>query len=299
MKFTKPATTFRQQLKILSDRGLTIENPDRAEHYLSHLNYYRLGAYWLPFEADHETHQFRPDASFDQVLNLYIFDRELRLLVMDAIERIEVSVRTRWAYHLAHTHGPHAYLDPALFKDARKYTQGLDALRNEIERSHEVFVKHYQNKYSDPELPPIWAIVEVLSLGQLSRWYSNLKHRPDRKAIAGCYGLDEKVLRSLLHHIAVIRNYCAHHARLWNRTLPFPLRLPTNPPGLADSINPDQPRRIYNTLTLLAALMDKANPEHHWKTRLSTLLETHQPIDTTAMGFPHDWKARPIWKLEP
>ena len=119
--------------------NLTIENPDRAEHYLSHLNYYRLGAYWLPFEADHETHQFRPDASFDQVLNLYIFDRELRLLVMDAIERIEVSVRTRWAYHLAHTHGPHAYLDPALFKETCESAlwDAFQALKDDVYQSME------------------------------------------------------------------------------------------------------------------------------------------------------------------
>ena len=102
MKFNKPPKTFEEQVDLLIQRGMTI--PDRAEalHYLKHLNYYRLRAYWLPFEKNHANHAFKPGTSFSEVLNLYVFDRELRLLVMDAIERIEVSIRTGWAYYLSH-----------------------------------------------------------------------------------------------------------------------------------------------------------------------------------------------------
>lgn len=296
MQFNKPATSFQQQIERLQERGLEITDPGAAEHYLSHLNYYRLGAYWLPFEADHNTHQFKDNIQFEQVLDLYVFDRELRLLIMDAIERIEISMRTRWAYHLAHTYGAHAYMDNTLFHKRDIYQRGMDSLQKELRRSHEVFVRHYQEKYAEPELPPIWAIVEVISLGQLSRWYSNLKRRSDRRTIASCYQLDESVLRSFLHHIAVIRNFCAHHARLWNRVLPFPLKLADHPQAIAHSLNTDQPRRLYNTLTMLAALMDIVNPSHHWKTRLSELLTTHDDVDINAMGFPEDWQDRPIWK---
>ena len=105
--FNKPPTTYAQQLALLMQRGMCVDDADRAAFYLQHLNYYRLGAYWLPFEADHGSHRFVAGTSFDDVLNLYIFDRELRLLLLDAIERFEVSVRSLWAYHLAHEHGPH------------------------------------------------------------------------------------------------------------------------------------------------------------------------------------------------
>ena len=112
--FAKPATTHAQQVMLLRQRGMVIDDPAAAAFYLQHLNYYRLGAYWLPFEADHATHSFKPGTKFGDVLNLYVFDRELRLLVLDAIERVEVSVRSQWAYQLAHQHGPHAHLDAVL-----------------------------------------------------------------------------------------------------------------------------------------------------------------------------------------
>lgn len=114
VRFAKPATTFDEQIDLLIGRGMEIPDRDRARHYLAHLNYYRLGAYWLPFEADHATHRFRPGTRFEDVVGLYVFDRELRLLVMDAIERLEVSVRTQWAYHLAHAYDPHAHMEALL-----------------------------------------------------------------------------------------------------------------------------------------------------------------------------------------
>jgi len=175
MRFTKPPTTLEQQIHLLETRGMSIPDHNRACHYLAHLNYYRLGAYWLPFEADHSTHQFKTGTTFEDVLHLYIFDRELRLLVMDAIERIEVSVRTQWAYHLGHIYGAHAFLDKSIFNNGNQYQRCIKNLKEEIDRSQETFINHYRNKYDDLELPPIWAVVEVMSLGQLSKWVSNIK----------------------------------------------------------------------------------------------------------------------------
>lgn len=102
MQFNKSALTHDQQLDQLIQRGLACDDRAEALHYLGHLNYYRLAACWLPFEVDHASHVFKPGSRFVDVLNLYIFDRELRLLVLGAIERVEVSVRTGWAYTLAH-----------------------------------------------------------------------------------------------------------------------------------------------------------------------------------------------------
>ncbi|MBF0586079.1 Abi family protein [Prosthecochloris sp. N3] len=91
-----PPKIWSDQVALLETRGMVIEDRKQAEFYLQHLNYYRLCAYWLPFEANHSTHTFRPGTTFDAVLNLYIFDRQLRLHVLDAIERVEVSVRSNW-----------------------------------------------------------------------------------------------------------------------------------------------------------------------------------------------------------
>jgi abortive infection bacteriophage resistance protein len=111
MKFNKPPKTFEQQLELLIERGLIVDNKEDAISALADLNYYRLEAYWLPFEISRNPHKFIEGTRFDQVLDLYSFDRELRLHILDAIERIEISLRTRWAYYISHEYGAHAYLE--------------------------------------------------------------------------------------------------------------------------------------------------------------------------------------------
>jgi abortive infection bacteriophage resistance protein len=107
--------SFEQQIGRLIERGLHVEDKQSAAAYLRHINYYRLGTYWWSFIEDHKTHAFIAGATFNQVLNLYVFDRELRLLLIDAIERIEVSLRTQWAFHLSKTYGSHAHLNKEAF----------------------------------------------------------------------------------------------------------------------------------------------------------------------------------------
>ena len=210
--FNKPAKTFQEQVQLLQSRGMLIDNEQDAIFYLQHLNYYRLTAYWLPFELDHATHRFKPNTKFSDVLKAYVFDRELRLLLLDGIERIEVSVRSQWAYYLATLHSPHAHLDSTLFNH-RYWQRDLDALTTEVNRSQETFIQHLRTNYSEI-LTPVWAVCEVMSIGLLSRWYGNLEPYQTRSAIARVYQLDHTVLGSWIHHLAIVRNFCAHHSRV-------------------------------------------------------------------------------------
>jgi abortive infection bacteriophage resistance protein len=292
--FLKPATTYSQQIVQLQQRGMIIDDLSQAEFYLKHLNYYRLSAYWLSFEANHATHAFHPGVRFTNVLNLYIFDRELRLLVLDAIERMEVSVRSQWAYQLAHQHGAHAHLDVALALNANYWQTNLNKLTEEVKRSNETFIKHLQANYAEP-LPPVWAVCEVMSLGLLSHWYNNLNPMPTRRAIAAVYGVDEKVLESWLRHLSLVRNTCAHHSRLWNREFTITPRLPHNKPiGLAAQCRPGS-RKLYNSLVILLHCMDIIAPQHHWRKRLKDLLAQHT-VPVAMMGFPADWEQMVIWQ---
>ena len=95
--FTKPAKTFDEQCDLLIARGMRVPDKEKAVYYLSHISYYRLVAYWLPYETSRDPHQFAEGVCFDTVLSHYLFDRQLRLLLLDAIERFEVSFRTQWA----------------------------------------------------------------------------------------------------------------------------------------------------------------------------------------------------------
>ncbi|MEK6750168.1 MAG: Abi family protein [Pseudomonadota bacterium] len=297
MRFNKPPTTFEEQIDILVSRGMSIPDREHALHYLKHLNYYRLRGYWLPFEADTKNHRFKTGVTFDDALNLYVFDREMRLLLIDAIERIEVSLRTQWAYHLAHNHGAHAYLDVALSKNAGWHQANLESLNKELERSDEVFVGHYNNTYSHPKnSPPIWAVCEVMSLGVLSRWLKSLRPAKTRADIANTYFISDKVLESFVEHLSYVRNVCAHHSRLWNRRLTKTMELPrTKPKGMYQNFNPGQDRKLYNTLVMIAYFMDLISPHHHWKTRLKALISNHA-VDARAMGFPDNWQTLPIWR---
>jgi len=293
--YTKPALTIDQQIAQLRNRGMVISDTPLAEHYLSQINYYRLTAYWLPFESDHTTHAFQPGTRFEQVLDLYIFDRELRLLVLDTIERVEVAIRTQLAFQLGHRYGTHPHLNPALFKQAWDHTKNVSQLQKDTQQSKEAFIQHLLAKYAEP-LPPIWAAVEVMTLGQLSKWYANLKSGADRNLIAHVYDCDEINLVSFLHHLSIVRNLCAHHSRLWNREFTFTFKLPRQrPQALLSYFNPQEPRRIYNTLAMLLYLMNRIAPGHHWRQRFLDMLNRYH-IDPARMGFPDDWKTRGIWR---
>lgn len=299
MKFAKPALSLEDQIALLERRGMVISDRERAAHYLRHISYYRLRAYWLPFETEARVggdHAFAHGTSFEDVLALYVFDRRLRLFIIDAIERIEVSLRAGWAHHMALKYGPHGYLNSQLH-DSRHYQRTLDTLKEEIERSRDAFIIHYRNKYSDPQMPPVWMAAELMSLGQLSKWFAHLKFHADRKAIARPYGIDESVLRSFLHHLTNVRNICAHHGRLWNRQFTFTMKLPQSPASLKSALNSNAPRRLYNTLVLITRFMELIAPGTEWKRHVVELIDGYPQASPAAMGFPEDWRVRAMWKL--
>lgn len=304
MKFTKPALSVVEQVTLLRQRGMGFADEAAARHTLAHINYYRLRAYWLPFEAANAAgptavHAFVPGTQFEAALASYTFDQRLKLLLMDAVERVEIALRTRWAHELALRYGSHAYLNKAIFVDQARQAKCLQSLQDEVVRSQETFIKHYRASYSDPALPPIWAVCEVLTLGQLSQWLDNLKLRTDRQAIAQAFGFDEVVVCAFAHHLATVRNLCAHHSRVWNRKFTIKMKLPTRPATVAAWFNPAQDRKIYNTLLMLALLLERIFPDSSWPTRLVELVATMPAGTDQAMGFPAGWQSLPVWTATP
>ena len=295
MKFNKPHLTLEQQLTLLEDRGLIVSDRQQAKHYLGHLNYYRLSGYWFPFKQSPTTNQFRPNTSFEDILNLYQFDREFRLLAIDAIERIEVSVRSKWAYFFSEKYGAHAHLDSNLFKNFQAHQKAISTLEESVSKSKEPFIRHLDDNY-DETLPPLWALVEIMTFGQLSHWFGMLKRRSDKNAVARTYDMDEKNFVSILHHLTVVRNKCAHHSRLWNCEFTVIPKLPRDRPAIvANSLNQNQKRKIYNTLVIIIHLLDTISPNHHWKIKLLDLIARHN-IATSRMGFPNNFDSLPIWQ---
>lgn len=277
--------SVEEQITKLKARGMLFEDEEKAKKDLEHINYYRLSGYWLIFEKDHATHSFQEDVTFEKVMNIYIFDRELRILFLEAIERIEVSIRTRFAYTLSKKYGSHVHLMPEIFDCPIRYANTLLKLSNDIKRSREKCVLHFQNNYKEP-LPPIWSSIELMTLGQISNWFENIKHRKDRNEIAKYYHLDEKVLGSFLHHLTIIRNISAHHSRLWNTRISVDFILPTS---LSGKFNNARKRYLYNSIVMISYLLETIDEKNSWFDKVNGLIEKFG-IDNKNMGFKIDDK---------
>ena len=303
--YDKTPLSVSEQSQLLLDRGLICTDKARLERYLTSISYYRLSAYWLPFEQpasnglSRRNHQFVPGTTFDKILNLYIFDRKLRLLVMEAIERIEVSLRSQWSGSLAlKNNNSHAYMDPTLFKCARQHIRNLAKIDREFDNSGETFIQHYKDRYNSPPFPPIWAVVETMTLGTLSHWFKNTMDVPTKKDIMKAFNIPTiDVIESVFHALTPVRNVCAHHSRLWNRRFPisFP-QIKRFKESLVPESSPNhQAKHLYNYLVIIVILMQAISQNSSWKSRLIILLDDVTPNEHKAMGFPDDWQERKLW----
>ena len=296
MKYTKPPLTFPEQADLLLSRGLQADRDDLIQK-LQSVNYYRFSGYLYPFRQADDT--FRPGTTLEIVWSRYTFDRQLRLLIMDAIERVEVAIRTQLTYHFAHTCGPFAYLDPANFPGLKNedHVKWLGELSEEILRSKEPFVTHFREKYGDSHSDlPIWMVAEVMSFGKVLTMFRGVS--PDlQKKIANEYSIPDEVMRSWLLALNTIRNICAHHGRLWNRELGNKPKMPNirkypawhQPVAIGN-------KRVFGILTILHYLLIKISPLNFWHNRLITLLNSYPNIPKKDMGFPENWEQSPFWQ---
>lgn len=302
---SKPAKTYKEQIELLIGRGLAVKDIGFVEHCLAHHNYYRLSPYRFPFTVAGNADTFAPGATFEDIWNLYVFDRELRHLILEATKRVEISCRSRLAYELGHSLGPLSYVDSVNFQRPEIHAGTLARLKDELDRSKEVFVGHHKNNLG-MEWPPVWVIVEVASYGSVSSLLARVKDPKIRQAVASTYGLDETTFCSLFHHLSIVRNTAAHHSRLWNRKFAVKFKLPRKKPAhLWENFHHEpegerdkgqkQERHIYNTLVLLIHLMSCIAPQSDWSHRLYRHLLTLNPRLYPNMGFPDDWRQRPIW----
>ncbi len=300
-QYTKPSLSLDEQIAHLRDNGMRVDDEESARYWLTHVSYYRLSAYWLYFEfpKDRPGPRFRPGTTFAGVTALYDFDRKLRRLAMRGSEHIEVALRGSWAYQLGQLGNGHTYLDADLYEKRGEFHRNLSKLAGEVGWSKETYIKHYRETYDAPALPPVWMVAEMMSFGQLSRWFSNLRDRGLRNRIAQPLGLPETVLVPLIRHVTDIRNICAHHGRLWNRGFLQPPKLAQKPVMLHASLNTIgvlNPAKLYNGLTLIGHVVRTVAPESTWRTDLAAHLETHPEQDFTAMGAPENWRDRPMWQ---
>lgn len=303
MKYTKPALHFGQQADLLLTRGMSGDR-DLIVERLRSVSYYRLSGYAAPFRkqspSDPSTSlcEFRTGTTFEEVWHRYVFDRHLRLLAMDAIERIEVAVRSLLATHHAVAHGPFAYASDVRslpYLNAESRTAFVESIRKERERSRDVFVRHFWSKYGDTERDlPLWMAAEVMSLGTLLTLYRG-SHQDIQRLVSQPFGVDHSVFQSWLLTLNTVRNICAHHGRLWNREIGTKPKIPHRLDAWQSPVR-IPPDRAFATLTICKWSLDRIAPESAWSERLHGLLDESPTIPLHSMGFPDNWRESPIWR---
>ena len=319
--FSKPYLPVPAQIALLKARGLTITDDGRATVALERIGYYRLSGYWYPLRTSTAASpgglrivqdDFRPGSEFSQIVDLYVFDKKLRLLTLDAIERVEVALRTDIALLLGQL-SPIAHHDPAYLhgrftktlargRTLTGHQMWLARLDEITSRSREEFVEHFRRTYSTPL--PIWMAVELWDFGMLSHFLSGMRHQ-DQATLAAKYGLPRpELLTGWIRSINFARNLCAHHSRLWNRPLVDQPTLPRRGEvALLDHMAADQhlQKRFYAVAAVLRYLLRFINPTTTWATRLGDLvasLPTAPGISVRHMGFPRNWIELPLWRSE-
>ena len=317
---------------MLRGRGIEITDMGAASICLERIGYYRLSGYWYPFRKSHikvdplsgsaiphpvsgkqqviVEDDFRPGTSFHTVMGLYVFDKRLRLLFLDAIERVEVALRVDIAL-LIGKRDPWAHRDPNQMHgrfskrlDPRtghnEYVRWLTKLDRLFDRSQEEFVKHFKRKYTGDK-PPIWIAIELWDFGMLSVFLSGMKYA-DQVQLAAKYGLPRaELLASTVRNMNNIRNICAHHSRLWNRS-PADQIAPTKAGEIADldhlATDISAQSRIYATAAALQFLLKTIHPGSSWGARLKAHcadFPVSPEIAITQGGFPPGWERLVLW----
>ncbi|MGJ9570885.1 Abi family protein [Actinotignum sp. GS-2025f] len=304
----KVFTTVSEQLEILRARGMYLDQ-NEATTWLTHVGYYRLSGYWYPYrkpsdESRQRRDDFIPDTTFHDVAQLYEFDRKLRCLTFDGIERLEVALRARIAACVGAI-SPLAYLDPATFRSSFNMEQWLERVGRRIERakSRNESIRHWYANHEGPA--PIWIALEVLDFSDISIFYSGLP-TAIQWDIADSLGLtiDVTILTKTqknsalkrhpfarwLQQITIARNSCAHHGRLWNQHfLPVSTAAFRTNPKLS-GLPVKESKHLYGILEIISCVLTTVSPGSSWRAKIEDLIESSfmsiSKRSVIEMGYP-------------
>jgi len=324
-EYTKTWLSLDEQVSKLASRGVEVPDLEMCRQLLKAVGYYRLTGYLYPMRESERyddgegrvrvrvLNSYRVGTSIDYAAELIDFDRQLRMLVLEGIERIEVSFRMQLGYVLGRR-SAFAHLDPSNFVDAFTAEQTLDGgitasnhqqwiqrVKARQAESDEAFVAHFRDNYGGEM--PIWALTEILELGQLGRLYSGLQNSIATE-IATSFGAPSKrMMSSWLSSLNYVRNVSAHHARLFNRKL---VTAPARPTGeqvpllghLKEATSAKQVFGVYNALAVMAYLLRSIDAGSGWPGRIVDLIRTFPSTDflsEESLGVPLGWSKQELW----
>ena len=299
-QYPKQILTIPQQIQAYKDAGMIISSDKDVESALKNVGYYRLRGYSFHL-YDNANKSYMAGTKFEDIMNLYDFDQELSHMIFAMISKIEVALRTRLVDALLIHGDALIFKDSSIFVEKDKYWSNLATVSSEIARSGDVFIRHNFKKH-EGEIP-VWAMVEVISFGTLSKIIKNLKHGPGSSyaALADNYKYispkgksvlpSQKRFSSWVKAVSILRNMCAHNSRIYNRTIH------TTPELIdTDKINPQPAHNgLYQILLAMKYLRPDDNVWNDFIRALEQLIISNSNIvNIAAMNFPQNWKSHLI-----
>lgn len=300
LDYRKPVLSPDEILERIRSKGLLIKDDEAVFRAIKSIGFFRLLIYMRNFQEQSDTgKRFRGGTSFEDVISLYEFDRKIRLLTLDAIERLEVALRASLSNALiTETRDAHWYMKPEHYRCESDFKDRKDKIQKSagpqyIDGSHGIALQHYYNTYKAPELPPIWLACEKLSLGALSNFLSSLSTKNRKHVLRHLWqGYPEDLLCSWFQSLTDLRNVCAHQDRVWNTsfTVNTPKTHKKHPKDFAGT-------RFYSRAAVIQLLLRPLGNHAFWKEGLQALLKEHPHVKpNTHLGFPDHWQERPLWK---
>ena len=283
LKQHQPPMTIDEQVENLKSLGLLINDEEYAKKILNDISYFRLiKAYSLGFKP--KNGKYLDGVTFEQIVELYLFNANFRQITFAEIEKIEVNVRCRIANYFAETYGVLGYKESSNFVNEEYHKSFMNDIEEEVRRNSKApFLRNFKDNYEGADLP-IYALVEVFSFGTLSKFYKNMKNA-DKKAVARSFGIGYTYLESWLEGISYVRNICAHYGRLYNAKLsktPI-LYKEYSQAGIGNN-------RMFGVLLCMKQIL---KCDSHWNlyvNKIEELVDKYEKVDVKTMGFPDNWK---------
>jgi len=281
LKAHQPPMTVDEQIVNLREKGLIIENEDYARSFLKDVSYFRLiKAYSLGLKEKNGT--YHENIRFEDIANLYLFNSNFRQQLFIEIEKVEVNLRCRLSNWFCEKYGVLGYEDIDNFDVPPEiFTVFFDEIQKEIARnSRAPFVRNFQDNYVDGKIP-LYALVELLSFGTLSKFYKNMRSE-DKKAVSKMFGVGYTYFESWIESMAYVRNICAHYGRLYNNKLVKTPKLYKQYAELGNG-------HIFATLLTLKHILPKDRHWHDFVQAIELLIEKYSSVNLCLIGFPQEW----------
>lgn len=309
MKYNFPPKSIDQLIETLLIKGMIIDDIPSAKQHISCIGYFRLKRFMVPFHVPDGKgdYSFIPYTNFYDIIDIYKFDSQLRVIIFEAIANIEVAFKSLLNYTMTIRHGTHWYLNSSLFKPYfatnldPNYESGYDKfilkLTKDCTESPEIFVRRYKLNFSDPPLPPSWIVMEIMSFGMSCILYQNILDTEDRSEISTQFNINQNIFETWLITMSYVRNQCAHHQKIIERTFMFPPIIPKRDKNrfLAehDKIESDS---LYAVLCIIQNSLQNLKIDSLFKDSLVDLIEYNPQVNLTNLGFTENWRDEKIWQ---